>query len=153
MGFESGESQTPPRAAAAQPQPLPRGNRTRQRKSDARSSSHFSTLPSDAGLTRLLCLKQPSSVSSTFPPGEGAAPPPGHSSVTRFPQLLSLSPSGLHLLMLPPRNASSASRNNDPSFSPKTLLPSLLNFLKENLNPQGRCSLMSHSLPSKLQSR
>lgn len=78
MGFESGESQTPPRATAAQAQPLPRGNRTRERKSDAGSSSRrqpllFLPYSSDAGPhSRLLCQKQPSSVSSTLPPGEGS---------------------------------------------------------------------------------
>lgn len=132
MGFESGESQTPPRAAAAQPQPLPRGNRTRERKSDARSSSHFSTL-----LQRCWASLSP-------PVPEAAQLCEQHPSPRRGEPLLlpatlqlpaslsfSLSPLWLHLLMLPPRNAFCITNKRDPSFSPKTLLPSLLNFLKE----------------------
>lgn len=102
MGFESGESQTPPRACAAQPQPLPQATAHARESQTPAAAATFLPYSSDAGPhSRLLCLKQPSSVSSTpFPPGRGAAPPPGHSSGYPLPQLQPLSPL-FHLLMLP----------------------------------------------------
>lgn len=124
MGFESGESQTPPRATAAQAQPLPRGNRTRERKSDAGSSSRrqpllFLPYSSDAGPhSRLLCQKQPSSVSSTLPPGEGSR----SSSRPLFSYPLpstSASLLWLHLLMLPPGNAFCITNKRDLPSHPR----------------------------------